>query len=376
MTSRKPCSSARRVRDAITADNDQLLCLAKLCPMEGHVAICVNRAPDFFALNRLEGDRWRVGVVDGPAGTIAGCIAVAERNVYLDGRPARVMYVSDLKVHPAHRDGWTGNALIRYAQEACRRAGGDDAPILSTILANNQPMERRIYGPRGLPRLTRFATIRTYSVPLLWRRPRAGADLRVSRAKTDDIEEMAALWRRLGPSRQFAPVHDGKSFAEWIDRAPSLSPSCYWLARRDNGRLAGFVGLWDQTAFKQLRVTGYSARLAAFRALFNALAPALHVPALPPPGGELRHLTAIHMCVSADEPAVLRSLLVHAYNELRGCGFSFFNVGLDIRDPLAAALKGLLAQVTDTHAYVTTPAGCYSGPALDHRPLHYEIALV
>jgi hypothetical protein len=72
---------------------------------------------------------------------------------------------------------------------------------------------------------------------------------------------------------------------------------------------------------------------------------------------------------------VLRALVVDAYNNLRGSGYSFFSVGLDVTDPLSKALSGLLAQPTDIWAGVATLDGA-GGPSLDGRPVHHEIALV
>ncbi|MEO7443112.1 MAG: hypothetical protein ABIW46_06225, partial [Acidimicrobiales bacterium] len=80
-------SPVNSVRAATPADNAALLALTAACPMEGDIGLCMERAPDFFALNRLEGDHFEVGVVDGPDGTPVGCIAVAERRVYLHGQP-------------------------------------------------------------------------------------------------------------------------------------------------------------------------------------------------------------------------------------------------------------------------------------------------
>ena len=51
-------------------------------------------------------------------------------------------------------------------------------------------------------------------------------------------------------------------------------------------------------------------------------------------------------------------------------------MGLDLRDPLAAALDGLFPQPTDVHAYSCTATGDYTGPRLDGSMLHYEIAMV
>ena len=363
--------------DATTADNPALLELAAACAMRGDVGLRIDRAPDFFALNRLEGEHWRLGVVRGLGQeSVAGCVGVSSRMVYLEGEPAQTMYLGDLKVHPAHRGGPVADALEEFARAACRAAGGDTIPCLLTILAGNSPMERRTLGPRGLPVLTRFATIRSHAIPFVWNRKPDVAGFRVEPARREDLEEMADLWRRLAPQRQFAPVHDAESLARWIDAAPGLGLDSYAVARSPNGRIAGFMAAWDQSSFKQLHVTTYSARLGVVRAAFNLLARTGHATPLPPAGGQLRCLTAFGICAPADDPAILRALLLHVYAARRGDGYSCLNVGLDLRDPLTHALDGLLAQPTDIHAYITTPSGLYTGPALDGRPLHYETALV
>jgi hypothetical protein len=364
-------------RDAVPGDNAGLLALTGLCPMEGDIGLCIDRAPDFFALNRLEGTRWHVGIVDDSHDAVIGCVAVAERGAYLHGRPSRVMYAGDLKVHPDHRRLRTADALTSYARNVCRDVCGPDVPILSTILHGNKAMEYRARGQRSMPRLVRFATIRSHSISLLWRRRTSdGAGLTIARGEAVDIGDMSDLWKRIAPGRQFAPVFTTESLASWIEDAPSLGLPDYWLARRSDGGLAGFFALWDQSSFKTTRVTQYSPRLSAVRAAFNCAAPLFRAPPLPRPGEPLRYLTAAHLCVPPEEPGVLRALLIHAYNAYRGGNHSFITIGLDVRDPLSAALHGLMAQSTDVGAYVWTPAGDYAGPALDDRPLHFEIALV
>lgn len=285
------------------------------------------------------------------------------------------MYVSDLKVRPDHRGGVVADALSRWARDVCVATGGEDVPTFLAVLAGNRQMQRRLPGPRGLPRLHPVATVRSSAISLLWRRRRPDQGLRVAPAGPEDVEEMADLWRRVAPRRHLAHVHDARSLAGWVEAAPGLELSAYRLARRPDGRLAGFLGLWDQEPFKQLRVTSYSRRLAAARWAFNALAPSVRATPLPRPGRALRHVTAVHLCVPPEEPGVLRSLVLHAYDELRGRGYSFLLVGLDRSDPLAAALRGLLGQPTDVSLCLATPAG-RDPPVLDARPIHHEIALV
>lgn len=363
------------VRDATERDNDALVALAAACPMRGKVSLCVDRAPDFFALNRLEGDRWRVGVAVSGEGDVVGCIAVAARTAHVSGAPGVVAYVGDLKVHPAYRNGSVADALSTYVCAASRELGGDNVPISLTILAGNRAMERRVHGPRGMPVLRRVATIRAHAVSLLWRRAIPDSSVTVARGTVRDLEEMAALWNRVAPGRQLASLYDADSLAAWIRAAPGLDFGSYLLARRRDGRLAGFLGMWDQAEFKQLRVTAYSKRLAAFRAGFNAVAPLMGTAALPAVGAPLPHLTAVHVCVGPDDPQVLRALLLHACAAARGRGYAFFTIGLDVRDPLAVALRGLVAQRTDINAYVTAPSGRYLGPDFGDSPFHHEIAL-
>jgi len=361
-------------RVATPADNDALVDLSVACPMEGDIGLAVDRAPDFFALNRLEGPAWQVAVVDGADGRPVGCIAVAERTVYVNGEPRPAMYISDFKVHPDHRGTGAADALILWARDACVAAHGPDVLAFLTVLAGNRAMLRRMEGPRGLPVITKVATFRTHTIPLIWRRRLHHSPVTVTPAQPGDVAGMGELWARLAPDRQFAAVHDAGSLERWIAGAPGLELADHRVARRPDGSLAGFLGLWDQSSFKRLRVTGYSRRLGAVRAVFNALGPLAGATKLPAPGNPLHNLTAVHLCVPPDDPAVLRALVGDAYNASRGKGYSFLNVGLDITDPLAAGLKGLLAQPTDVWVCVATLGG--TPPALDRRPSYHELALV
>lgn len=369
--------SSGLVRLATDDDNVALLELAAACPMEGDLALRIDRAPDFFALNRLEGERWKVAVVDAPDGRPIACVATAERRAWVHGRPATIVYAGDLKVHPDYRDMRTADTLERFVAQTAGDAAGATTPILLTVLAGNTSMERRAEGPRGLPRLHRFATLHSFAIPLLWRR--AAMDegrIRVERATERDLEEMAQLWGMVAPTRQFTAALDADGLERWIDAAPGLAIDDYLLARDSHRRLLGFIGMWDQRALKTLRVLHYSPRLSVLRGVVRAVAPFVGATAPPPIGEPLYHASAVHLCVPMDRADALRALVLAAYDRLRGSGCVFMNVALDARDPLTAALHGLLAAPTAIHAYATMPGGEWTGAPLDDRPLHFETALV
>lgn len=362
------------VRDATPADNEALIELTAACTMHGDVALRMDRAPDFFALNRLEGDANRVGVVSDERGRVVGCVAAARRQAYLNGVSSTISYASDLKVHPDARRTGAADLLSEYVSDACADLAGPDAPCMLTILAGNAPMEGRVRGPRGTPVLARFATLSVLAIPLLWERRERIPGIEVRGATPADLEEMASVWQRYAPTRQLSSVLDGAALESWIADAPGLTFSDYLVAVDGRGRMIGFMGVWDQTAFKQMRVVSYSPRLALARRAINLIAPLAGAAPLPEPGGALPALATLHVC--AEEPRVLRALMLEAYRERRGGRFSFLTVGLDVRDPLMDATRGLLAQPTLVHAYITSPRGAADPAPFAARPLHHETALV
>ena len=149
------------LREARPSDNAGLVALAASCSMVGDLSMRIDRSPDFFALNRLEGDRWTVAVAE-RGGQIVGCVAFSERRVFVNGLATRTAYVGDLKVHPEHRDTAIADALSLWADRECGVLP-PRAPAVITVLAGNRAMERRLSGPRGVPRFNRIGTILFHS---------------------------------------------------------------------------------------------------------------------------------------------------------------------------------------------------------------------
>jgi len=212
------------------------------------------------------------------------------------------------------------------------------------------------------------------AIPWLRERRERVAGTRVDTATEQDLGAMVAAWRRSAATRQFADVWNEDSLAAWIHQAPGLTLADYLVARDTAGRVRGFLGVWDQSAFKQMRVVSYSPRLAMVRHAINLVAPLVGSVPLPAAGAVLPALATVHVC--ADEPLVLRALLLEAYRRHRSRRCAFLTIGLDTRDPLITAARGLFAQPTLVHAYVTTAAGSADPAAFSCRLLHHETALV
>ncbi len=175
-----------QVRDAVHDDDTALRAIAAACPMKGDLTLRITRDPNFFQLNQLEGNQWRLGVAE-VDGRVVGCVMGAERSAYLHGVEQRSMYAGDLKVLPAMRGTGVADALIRWVMAALLDMGGPDSPILLTVLAGNRAMERRTSGRGTTPGVAHFATIRAFSIPLLFPRAFNEGRLRISMATPRDM---------------------------------------------------------------------------------------------------------------------------------------------------------------------------------------------
>lgn len=361
------------VRRAHPDDNAALLDLVEACPVQASFSLRVSRRPDFFTLIRLGGEWARVLVVETAEGTLAGCVALLGRQCWIGGVVRPSFYVGDLRVHPAWRGRGVSVALVSAARDLAEEID-PDMPALATVLAGNRAMRALVAGRGRTSPFLHIATVRLYTLPLIRRRNPSRA-LRIAKAEPQHAGEMAALWSKLAPKRQFTQARDESALSEWIAAAPGLDWSSYWLARRPDGCLAGFVAVWDERGCKETTVLGYTRGAAAFRAMYNVVAPALGGAALPRRGEALRALQVVHLCVAPEEPDTLRALLLAAAEGCRGLGAVAMTIGLDVTDPARRALAGIPAITTDVEAYVLTAGGPWRGPPLDDRPLHFEIAL-
>ena len=378
------------IRRAVPEDNAALVALAAACPMRAAMTVCVHRAPDFFALSRLQGDPWHLLVAEDARAGVVGCVGSAVRRLWMGGRPTRVMYGGDFKLHPAFRGRGRGVAdrLLRAAWDLCEATG---LPAVGAALAGNAPIERRAAAsPTGLPPVRPLGTVRVHTLLLPGLRVPRPARLRpggargivVRAAESGDVPEMLALWDRVAPGREGAPVLDAASFARFLAAAPGLALADYQLAFR-GGTLLGFVGLWVQDSFKETRVLDYGASVAVAKRAHDLVARPFGWPRLPGRGEPLRALHAVHLCAPPAAPEALGALVAAARERCVREGAPAFEIGLDPRDPLSRALRPFPRMGVDVRCYVSAapdgaaPGGLRAGAtATAVGPIHFETALV
>jgi hypothetical protein len=356
------------VRLAAESDNDQLLALTRLCPMEGSLALCTERDPRFLALTELQGDPAYVAVAEDGRGRIVGCAAVALRSVYVDGTPTSCLYAGDLKVAPAAR----GSTIVYRLHELLAQVVRD-LPVdlgYTSIVVGNSAAGALAGSRRGMPLYRPLGRIRVCGLVGASRRRSSAAD-GTTTATEDDMPEIVALLNRFNARHNFAPVWTEDAFARAF-ATPGLALDRFRLVR-EGARLVGVLAAWNQSELQRTRVLAYPTTLALYRRVHNLFASGRRAPPLPRRGGILEQISVTHLAVDESRPAVLRRLLAGVWRESRGRFVLTF--GLAERHPLLDGLRGFRQRSFPTAVYaLTQPGSRWASHDFGGRPLFHEIS--
>ena len=353
------------------ADDAALRDLLRHTGIPGDIELAFLREPSFFEAARA-GNRdtqtmvWR----DLEAGEIVGVGERSIRLAYVDGEPAALGYLSNLRGAAEWRKGL---GLARgYAYLRTLHADGKVPFYVTTILEENAEAIALLTSERArLPRYEHVGTLITYLLPVhRQRRPRATAAEPVHADGLADAVACLDAWNR---RHQFAPVYTHEDLAGATGLLPGFSLDNLYVAR-EGSRVRGTLGVWDQSAFKQTVVASYSRRLARVRGLYNAYAAARGVPGLPAAGSQLRLLHGAFLSATGDDAETIQALVERALVDWSGRGASYLVLALAEGHPLGHVLARHAARRLTSRVYAVywPDEGV---PAFDRRrPLHLEVA--
>jgi hypothetical protein len=357
------------------ADDADLRHVLAATPMAGRIAVRFQREPSWFAGAVVDG-RWRqvVACRDGETGGIIGFGCRSLRDVYLNGGPDTVGYLSSLRVLQEYRN----RGLVARGYAFFRRLHQDGrAPFYLTTIAAGNDVALRVLtsGRAGLPAYHLAGSYHTLALalPRRPRRPALPPGVSVRPARGEDLPAVLDFLAEAGPRRQFFPCYRGEDFLAADGLLCGLGLDRVMLAERA-GRLVGTLAGWDQHAYRQSVVEGYRGWLRWLRPLVNAAAWLRGLPGLPAPGGPLRYLTAALPVVAGDDSAVFTALLAALRRRCARGTWSHLLLGLHESDPLLRAAEPLASACYTTHLYlVCWQDGEPARAKLDARPPYLEL---
>ena len=359
------------VEEARPEDDPELRRLLRDNPMDGEIRVSLEREPNAFLAAAVEGEPHRTIVARDPAsGGIVGMGSRSVWNAFVNGRPVRLGYLSQLRVDRASRGKkrllTAGYDLIRSFR------GADELPFdLTSIIADND-VARRLLGA-GLPGLPIYREIEGFSTLVLPATSRPRKISGIDRGTRERMPGIVACLERNRPRYQFAPRFSIEDLLS-PERSRGLAPEDFFIARSGN-EIVGCLALWDQSGFKQVVVRSYSPRLARRRPWINLASPFLGTPRLPAPGEILPHAYLSHIAVDGDEPGIFQALVEAAYAEARTRRLVYLVTGFASRHPWLPWLTKRF-RPREYASLLYTVHWEDGGEALDGRMPHVEVALL
>ena len=369
-------SRARRfdVELAGAADDERVRRLLREHALPGDVALTFEREPDSAIAAAIEGDVHQTIVARGRnVGEIAGIASRAERDVFINGRPARLGYLGQLRADlRGHRVG----ALLDDGFAFCHtlHQQGTVAAYLTAIVEDNHAARRLLCGLRSpsAPRFIRAGGLVTVAIPRAQGRLKLSTGIEVRQGSVELLQEIVACLDRNGRRYQFTPRWTTEDLLS-PTRTPGLEPWNFLVAIA-GGRVVGCAATWDQRGFKQVVVRGYSERLARWRRVVNLAAPWVGVPALPAVGSPLEFVYLSHVAVDDDRPDVTAALVSEARRQLPA-GVNYMVTAFAEGSPMLAAADR--HRTYRSALYLACWAdGQHLAESIDARLPHPEVAIL
>jgi hypothetical protein len=324
---------------ATPADDDDILRLLRDNPVPGSITISYERHPSYFHGCGVMGDFHQTVLVrHRTSGELAGLGCRAIRRLFINGHATEVGYLGQLRADRRFQGRGLVTAGFRYFRELDRdqRTNG----YITTIIEGNRVAEGVLVRRQSasLPLYREIDRLHTLALPArAYRlRPRDGWELR--RASEADLAAIISFLNSHGAGKQFFPVLQAGDFLPGSPRTRDLLPGDFLLALQ-GGRIGAVMALWDQSAYKQAVVRGYSGMLQWGRPLYNGLARCRGDKPLPPPGAPLSLASAAFTCIVDNDPVPFDLLVRGVCTLAAQRGHGRVLIGLTERDPLLAVVR-------------------------------------
>jgi hypothetical protein len=345
---------------ATLEDDWDLRQVLEATPMEGAISVTFHREPSWFAGAVVDG-RFRqvLACRDLQTGRIIGFGCRSVRDVYVNGQPAAVGYLSSLRVLPEYRN----LGLVARGYATFRKLHGDGrVPFYLTTIANGNRTALKILTSRraGLPTYHPAGTYQTIVIPIPRRKKRytslmfeRGSKATIRPATIADLATLLDFWATVGPQRNYFPRLEQNDFLSPHGMMRGLSLDQILLAEQD-GRLVGTLAAWDQHDYRQSVVSAYHGGLYWLRWLYNIGACSMGRPALPRPGDSFHYVMGALPVVADDKESVFTALLEGLLDRLAGGAYTHILIGLHEADRLLLVLKRYQIACYMTHLFLVS----------------------
>lgn len=362
---------------ATPEDDDDIRAMLRDNPVPGEITITYERSPSYFHGCGVMGNFHQTVIARHRTdGLLAGLACRAVRRMFINGRSTDVGYLGQLRVDRRFQGRRLVAAGFRYMRELDRdrRTNG----YITTIIEGNRVADGVLVRrpSASIPLYREIDRLFTLAIPAGSLKNYTHSTVAIRAAGESDLAELIRFVHRHGAEKQFFPVLQPEDFRPGSESIRDLRIRDFLVAER-GGRLCGVMGLWDQSAYKQAVVRGYSGPLRWGRALYNVYSCFRGGGPLPAPGKQLSLAYTAFTCIADNNPDVYDQMLRTICAIAAQRGLDRVLVGLTERDPLLPVARRLphIAYVSRLYTVCWKEESIFHDN-LDHRVSQVEIATI
>lgn len=317
--------------------NQELCHLSSLVSVPGSMEIGYLREPDYFAALDTQGP-FHQTIIGIEKNRVYGSGSRSIRYLYINGKKTSVGYLGGLRVHPEYR----GSIFLAMGYKFLKELNRDGrTPIhFTTIIEENKTAIDALVGGRGgLPWYKPIGNFVTQTI-LLNRHTRQKTynDFSIETGSPATLSEITEFLNKEGKDKQLFPCYKEEDFNTSLFR--NFKPENWYIARQNN-KIIGILGAWDQNDFKKYQIKSYSRFMKIKRPVINLFARLTGYRPLPPSGNQVKLLYAYSPLVEKNNTRVLKGLIDRILFDYRKSPFSGLVIGFMDNDPLQKSLSGL-----------------------------------
>ena len=328
-------------------DNDELIALSKMVPMEGDIKVCMDRSPDFFSfynqygpdqstvdpsdIDRMSEPGW-VAICAEDEGKIVGYFVFGAKLLRYEGEIVRAVFPSDARVHPDYQHKGVIKQLGADLIKDWGIVPGD--VILGYIIRGNVRAEKGFQEGvklvKGIP-AGEFSMIQASMY-----RPYRNAKIAIERATEEDIPEIIDLLAEFYADYHFSPIFDRENWDRMMSVAIGYDVNDIRIVR-ENNKIQALVGLWDQRQIRRVVATEFRGAIKWGIRLAKMIHTFMQSPP-PPVAGQPQYSMYIkHIAHRPGKLDLLVAMMKNVINEVRiGAQHNYIWGAFYQSDPLLA----------------------------------------
>jgi len=320
------------------SDEAELRDILKNNPMNGDIRISFLRDPNFFYAAKI-GNHFSQTIIikDVRNNKIVGLGTRSIISAYINGQICNVGYLNNLRLDSRYRNA---TLLTRGYQYLKTLHQDEKVPFyITTIIEGNKYAEDLLTSQRaGLPVYHDFGRYHCVAISVFGKKKKISGDFQILKGSRQKLDEILDCIERNGSQKQFYPFYLKEDFLTNEGILRDFQIEDFYIALK-NDKVMGVMAKWDQINFKQTIVTAYKGKMEVLKPFYNLGAKVFGYPSFPVPNSQLKFFYLCFIAIDSNDLQIFRELLRAIYNDTVGLGYSYFLLGLHLRDPLLKALK-------------------------------------